>query len=204
MFRVSGFIFLLQSALLVVSLASSGSDLLQAKLPETQQKAAHVPETVLVQAVKDAVRENRVLAAQITAEGVRRAIDCSAAEAVLRAVLRGLVPEPSAKEFLAIARAAVHAAPADEGTTLNQYGQNVLTRRCSESLLVAAVSEYPRFAWILSESGKQVEVKQVEGKQIADPASPEQNLGPLLDPSLLPPAVLYPPTSGGLVSPTTP
>jgi hypothetical protein len=204
MFRVSGFIFLLQSALLVVSLASSGSDLLQAKLPETQQKAAHVPETVLVQAVKDAVRENRVLAAQITAEGVRRAIDCSAAEAVLRAILRELVPAPSAKEFLAITRAAVRAAPLDESTTLNQYGQNVLARRCSESLLVAAVSEYPRFAWILSESGKQVEVKQVEGKQIADPLSPEQNLGTLLDPSLLPPAVLYPPTSGGLVSPTTP
>ena len=204
MFRASALIFLLQSALLLISLASSGGDLLDAKLPETQQKAAHVPETVLVQAVKDAVRENRALAPQITAEGVRRAIDCSAAEAVLRAVLRELVPEPSAKEFLAIARAAVDAAPADESTTLNQYGQKVLARRCSESLLVAAVSEYPQSAWILSESGKQVDGKQVEEKQVAELPSPGQNLGPLVDPSLLPPAVLYPPSLGDLVRPTTP
>jgi hypothetical protein len=215
MLKVSGFTFLLHLALLASTIASPGDDLVRAKLPEDQRDTNSVPEVLLVPAVKDAVREDRSLAPQITAAGVHRAVDCSAAEAVLRTVLRGLYPEPSAKEFLAIARAAIHAPPLDESTTLNRYGQKVLAEHCEERLLVAATAEYPRLAWVLSEAGKQLDGKQVEGKQVegkevegkgvekapAQELAPAQPaLGPILDPSLLPPAVLYPPSYGGLVS----
>jgi hypothetical protein len=218
MLKVFGLTLLLHLALLVSTLASPGDDLFVAKLPADQRDAVHVSEGLLVQAVKDAVREDRTLGPQITAAGVRRAVDCSAAETVLRTVLRGLDPEPSPKEFLAICRAAIHAAPPDESTTLNRYGQKVLAGHCAESLLVAATSEYHRLAWVLSEAekqvGKQVEGKQVEGKQVegkgvenapaVELAPTQPALSPLLDPSLLPPAVLYGGSSGGLVPPTTP
>jgi hypothetical protein len=219
MLKVSGLTLLLHLALLVSTIATPGDDLIRAKLPDDQRDAIHVPEGLLVQASKDAVREDRTLAPQITAAGVRRAGDCSTAEAVLRAVLRGLDPEPSAKEFLAIARAAIQAAPPDESVTLNRYGQKVLASHCTETLLVTATAEFPRLAWVLREAGKeidgkQVEGKQVEGKQVADKGvenAPTQELAPtqpmlspILDPSLLPPAVLYGGSSGGLVAPTTP
>jgi hypothetical protein len=220
MLKVLGFILLLHLALLASTFALPGDDLIRAKLPADQRDAIQVPEQLLVPAVKDAVREDRGLAPQITAAGVHRAVDCSTAEAVLRAVLRGLDPEPSAKEFLAITRAAIHATPSDESTTINRYGQKVLAGHCQESLLVAATSEYPRLAWVLSEAGKQVdgkqrEGKQVEGKQVAgkgvenaptgeELAPTQPSLGPIVDPSLLPPAVLSPPSYGGLVAPTSP
>jgi hypothetical protein len=214
MLKVPGLTLLLHLALLASTLALPGDDLFRAKLPEDQRDAVRVPEQLLVPAVKDAIREDRGLASQITAAGVRRAADCSAAEAVLRAVLRGLDPEPSAKEFLAITRAAIHAAPPDESTTLNRYGQKVLAGHCAESLLVAATSEYPRLAWVLSEAGKQIDGKQIEGKQVAgkgvenapteELAPTQPSLGPILDPSLLPPAVLSRPSYGALVAPTTP
>jgi hypothetical protein len=219
MIKAAGLIVFVQLGLLVATFASPGDDLLRAKLPADQRDAAQVAEAPLVEAVKDAVKDDRALAPQITAAAVRRAIDCPVAERVLRTVLRELVPAPTAREFLAITRAALRAAPADEETTVNRYGQKVLAGNCAESLLVAATSEYPRLAWVLSEAGKQVEGKQVEGKQVAgkqparqgeeNPPSPESPssqpmLGELLDPSLLPPAVLDPSSSGGLVSPTTP
>ena len=219
MIKTAGLIVFVQLGLLVATFASPGDDLLRAKLPEDQRDAAQVAEAPLVEAVKDAVKDDRGLAPQITAAAVRRAIDCPVAERVLRTVLRELVPAPAAREFLAITRAALRAAPADEETTVNRYGQKVLAGNCAESLLVAATSEYPRLAWVLSEAGKQVEGKQVEGKQVSgkqparegeenapSPESPSSQpmLGELLDPSLLPPAVLDPSSSGGLVQPTTP
>jgi hypothetical protein len=219
MIKAVGLIVLLQLRLLVATFASPGDDLLRAKLPEDQRDATHVAEAPLVGAVKEAVKDDRALAPQITAAAERRAIDCPTAERVLRTVLRELVPAPTAREFLAITRAALKAAPADEETSLNRYGQKVLAGNCAESLLVTATSEYPRLAWVLSEAGKQVDGKQVEGKQVAGkqpagegegnaprPESPSSQpmLGELLDPSLLPPAVVDPSSSGGLVQPTTP
>ena len=225
MIRAAGFIVVVQLGLLVATFASPGDELLRAKLPEDQREAVHVPEGPLVEAVKNAVREDRSLAPELTTAAVRRAIDCQAAERVLRTVLRELVPPPNAREFLAITRAALKAAPVDEETTLNRYGQKVLAGNCAESLLVAATSEYPRLAWVLSEAGKRVEGKQVEGKQVEgkqvegkqparegeeenapspEPPSSQPLLGELADPSLLPPAVLDPSSSGGLVQPTTP
>jgi hypothetical protein len=219
MIKAVGLIVYVQLALLIATFASPGDDLLRAKLPEDQRDAAQVAESPLVEAVKDAVKSDRSLAPQITAAAVRRAIDCPVAERVLRTVLRELVPAPTAREFLAITRAALKGARADEETTVNRYGQKVLVGNCVESLLVAATSEYPRLAWVLSEAGKQVEGKQVEGKQVdgkqpareggenaPSPESPSSQpmLGEVLDPSLLPPAVLDPSSSGGLVQPTTP
>jgi|GEM_PF-2206625 hypothetical protein len=218
MIKAFGSVVVLQLALLVTTLASPGDDLLQNKLPGDQRNATQVPEKPLVEAAKAAVKENRALASQITAAAVRRAIDCPTAESVLRTVFRELDPAPSAKEFVAITRAAIRAAPVDESTTLNRYGQKVLAGNCAESLLVVATAEYPRLAWALSASGKRVEGKQVAGKQVAEKQLPgEENapsneesptsqpaLGQLDDPSLLPPAVLDPGPSGGLVRPTTP
>jgi hypothetical protein len=224
MIKTAGLVVFVQLRLLVATFGSPGDDLLRAKLPEDLRDAAHVTEAPLVEAVKDAVKDDRALAPQITAAAVQRAIDCPVAERVLRTVLRELVPAPTAREFLAITRAALRAAPAGEETTLNRYGQKVLAGNCAESLLVTATSEYPRLAWVLSEAGKQVDGKQFEGKQLegkqvagkqpagegegnaTSPESPssQPTLGELLDPSLLPPAVLDPSSSGGLVQPTTP
>jgi hypothetical protein len=223
MIKTLGSVVVLQLALLATTLALPGDDLLQSKLPRDQRNALEVPEKPLVDAAKAAVKEDRGVASQITAAAVRRASDCPTAESVLRAVLRELDPAPSAREFLRITRAAIRAAPI-EGTTLNQYGQKVLAGNCAESLLVVATAEYPRLAWALSASGKQLDGKQVAGKQVAGkqvavkqlPGEEEENapsnaespnsepvLG-LLDPALLPPAVLDPGQSGGLVRSTTP
>ena len=99
---------------------------------------------------------------------------------------------------------------------------------CTEALLTAAASEYPDLASVLNDSGKQVAQKQVAGSEEAMGNSPSgQNMGnspsagrignsgqgagnsPSSEPGgisapLIPPAVTFPPTGGGLVSETTP
>jgi hypothetical protein len=194
----------LQLLLLVTALASPGDDLLVAKLPKDLQNASKVPEAPLVQATTDAVKGSRSLAPQITAAAVRRAMDCAAAEAVLRAALRQLAPTPTAMELFAITRAAIGAAPHDESTSVNDSGHKVASGNCSEALLAAAASEYPNLASVLSDSGKQVANKQVAGSEEGIGQSPEQGIG--TDPlaPIIPPAVTFPPTGGGLVSTTTP
>jgi hypothetical protein len=223
----------LQVLLLVAALAAPGDDLLVAKLPKDLRNAAKVPERPLVQATKDAVKGGRSLAPQITAAAVRRATDCASAEAVLRAALHQLAPTPTAMELFAITRAAIGAAPHDESTTVNSSGEKVASASCTEALLAAAASEYPDLASVLNDSGKQVTQKQVAGAEEAMGNSPsgqgignspsgrgtgnergtgnspssEQGIG--YDPGglgapLIPPAVTFPPTGGGLVSVTTP
>ena len=216
----------LQVLLLVAALATSGDDLLVAKLPKDLRNVAKVPEGPLVQATKDAVKGSRSLAPQITAAAVRRATDCASAEAVLRAALPQLVPTPTAMELFAITRAAIGAAPHDEG-------QKVASASCTEALLAAAASEYPDLASVLNDSGKQVAQKQVAGEEEEMGNSPSgQGIGnspsgrglgngrgtgnsPSSEPGaggepaelgvpLIPPAVTFPPTGGGLVSATTP
>jgi hypothetical protein len=218
----------LQMLLLVAALATPGDDLLVAKLPKDLRNAAKVPERPLVQATKDAVKESRTLAPQITAAAVRRATDCASAEAVLRAALHQLAPTPTAMELFAITRGAIGAAPRDESTTVNDSGQKVASAGCTEALLGAAASEYPDLASVLNDSGKQVAQKQVAGSEEAMGNSPSgQGMGnppsgrgignsgqqgtgnSSYDPGalgapLIPPAVTFPPTGGGLVSATTP
>jgi hypothetical protein len=224
----------LQVLLLVAALATPGDDLLVAKLPKDLRNAAKVPEGPLVQATKDAVKGSRSLAPQITAAAaVRRATDCASAEAVLRAALHQLVPTPTAMELFALTRAAIGAAPHDEGTTVNTNGQKVASASCTEALLAAAASEYPDLASVLNDSGKQVAQKQVAGEEEKMGNSPSgqaignspsgRGLGngrgtgnsPSSEPGaggepaelgvpLIPPAVTFPPTGGGLVSATTP
>jgi hypothetical protein len=218
----------LQMLLLVAALATPGDDLLVAKLPKDLRNSAKVPERPLVQATKDAVKGSRTLAPQITAAAVRRATDCASAEAVLRAALHQLAPTPTAMELFAITRAAIGAAPRDESTTVNDSGQKVSSAGCTEALLGAAASEYPDLASVLNDSGKQVAQKQVAGSEEAMGNSPSgQGMGnspsgrgignsgqqgtgnSSYDPGalgapLIPPAVTFPPTGGGLVSATTP
>jgi hypothetical protein len=223
----------LQVLLLVVALATPGDDLLVAKLPKDIRNAAKVPEGPLVQATKEAVKGSRSLAPQITAAAVRRATDCASAEAILRGALHQLAPTPTAMELFAITRAAIGAAPHDEGTAVNSSGQKIAAASCTETLLAAAASEYPDLASVLNDSGKQVALKQVAGAEEAMGNSPSgQGMGNSLSggvagndqgrgnsPSsqqgigyepgglgapLIPPAVTFPPTGGGLVSETTP
>jgi hypothetical protein len=155
--------FCLQPLLLVAALATSGDDSLITKLPKDLRNAAKVAEKPLVQATKDAVKETRSLAPQITAAAMLRATDCASAEAVLRAALGALAPEPTAKEFLSVTRAAIRAAPRDQSSYINKNGYRAYSGNCTETLLAAAASTYPNLAWVLSESGKQV----ADGKQLA-------------------------------------
>jgi hypothetical protein len=197
----------LQVFLLAAALATPGDDLLVAKLPKDLRGAPKVPEGPLVQATTDAVKGSRSLAPQITAAAVRRAIDCSSAEAVLRASLRQLAPNPTAMELFAITRAAIGAAPHSESTSVNSRGHKVASGGCTEALLAAAASEYPDLASVLNDSGKQVAQKQVAGAEEGMGNSPETGAGGgIFDPGapLIPPAVTFPPTGGGLVSVTTP
>jgi hypothetical protein len=154
------------------------------------------------------VKGTRSLAPQITAAAVRRAIDCASAEAVLRAALRELAPTPTAMELFAITRAAIGAAPHSESTSVNNSGQKVASGGCAEALLAAAASEYPDLASVLNNSGKQVAQKQVLGEEQGIGQSPtEQGIGSdpgTLGAPIVPPAVTFPPTGGGLVSVTTP
>jgi hypothetical protein len=176
MIKPVAFVFCLQVLLLVAALATPGDDLLVAKLPKDLRSAAKVPERPLVQATKDAVKGSRSLAPQITAAAVRRATDCASAEAVLRAVQ--LAPTPTAMELFAITRAAIGAAPHEEGTTVNSSGEKVASTSCTEALLAAAASEYPDLASVLNDSGKQVAQKQVAGSEEAMGNSPSgQGIG---------------------------
>jgi hypothetical protein len=194
----------LQALLLVAALASPGDDALVAKLPNDLKNAPKVAEAPLVKATTEAVRENRTLAPQITAAAVRRAEDCGAAEAVLRAALRQLAPNPTAMEVYAITRAAIGAAPHDEDTIVNQNGDKVASGNCAEALLTAAASEYPNLASVLSDTGKEVAGGKAEQGIGASPNS-EPGIGAAdSGPPLIPPAVTFPPTGGGLVNPTTP
>jgi hypothetical protein len=186
-----------QFLVLVAALATPGDDLLVAKLPKELRAAAKIPQAPLVQAVTEAVKESRPMAPQITRAAVQRAIDCAAAEAVLRAALRQLAPSPSEVEVLVITRAAIRAAPRSEETTVNRNGHEVASDNCTETLLVAAASEYPSLAEILNDGGKQVAEKQL-GEKEAIPQPTENG------PYIIPPAVVLPPNEVGLVSTTTP
>jgi hypothetical protein len=186
-----------QFLVLVAALATPGDDLLVAKLPKELRAATKIPQDPLVQAVTEAVQESRPMAPQITRAAVQRAIDCAAAEAVLRAALRQLAPTPSAAEVLAVTRAAIRAAPRREETTVNRDGHQVASGNCTETLLVAAASEYPNLAEFLNDGGKQVAVKQL-GEKEAIPQPTESG------PYIIPPAVILAPNEVGLVSTTTP
>jgi hypothetical protein len=147
-------------------------------MPKDFRDATKVPEGPPIQATKDAVKGSRSLAPQITAAALRRATGCASAEAVLRAALRQLAPNPTALELFAITRAAIGAGPHDENISVNSSGQKVASGSCTEGLLTAAASEYPDLASILNNSGKQVAQKQVSGQEQGMGNSPtEQGIG---------------------------
>jgi|SRR3979490_1815284 len=105
-------------------------------------------------------------------------------------------------ELFAITRAAIGAAPHDEGAAVNSNCNKVASASCTEALLAAAASEYLDLASVLNDSGNQVAQKQVSGAEqsMGNSPSSEQGIGSdtgALDAPLIPPAVTFPPTGVG-------
>ena len=104
-------------------------------------------------------------------------------------------------ELFAITRAAIGAAPHDEGAAVNSNCNKVASASRTEALLAAAASEYLDLASVLNDSGNQVAQKQVSGgAEHGNSPSSEQGIGSdtgALDAPLIPPAVTFPPTGVG-------
>jgi hypothetical protein len=198
--------FSLVFACALPALGMPGDDALVAKLPKEYKSAAKVPEGPLVQATTDAVHAERGMAPQITGAAERRAIDCSAGEAVLRAALRALAPTPTALEVFAIVRSAIANAPSTEMVATSTSGDRVANGSCAEGFLVAAASEYPQFASVLNDSGKQFAGKAGKGEPGigAAPGEPGIGAGPNIGPASFPNTVVLPGIPTGLVPAVTP
>jgi hypothetical protein len=186
-------------------LAMPGEDALVAKLPKEYKSATKVPQSPLVQATTDAIHAQRGLAPQITGAAERRATDCAVGEAVLRAALRALAPTPTALEVYAIVRSAIANAPSIESVATNTTGDRIARGHCAEGFLVAAASEYPQFANVLNDTGKQIAGKGEPGIG-AGPGEQEPGIGagPNIGPASFPSTVVLPGIPTGLVNPVTP
>ena len=151
---------LVSACLLGAAFAGPGEDLLVSKLPGSYKRAVKVPQAPLVDATTKAVRADRGLAPQVTAAAVRRAEDCSAVDAVVSAALRDLAPTPTSLEVHTIMRAAIaNSSPADTAVT-NAQGERVAAGNCTEGILTTAAAEYPQYASVLDDSGKQLAWKE--------------------------------------------
>jgi hypothetical protein len=197
-------VLLASAGLLGTAFASPGEDLLVSKLSGSYKKMAKVPQAPLVDATTRAVSADRGLAPQITAAAVRRAEDCSAVEAVVRAALRDLAPTPTSLEAYAIVQAAVGASSSSDAAVTNAQGDRVATGNCTEGIVTTAVAEYPQYASVLfNESGKRLAGKEFAGK--VGPAGPgvppEQGIGaaPGIGPLGFPSTAILPNPAGGIV-----
>jgi hypothetical protein len=201
-------VLLASVCLLGTAFASPGEDLLVSKLPGSYRKMAKVPQAPLVDATTRAVRADRGLAPQVTAAAVRRAEDCSAVDAVVRAALRDLAPTPTSLEVYAIAQAAIaNSSPSDAAVT-NARGDRVAAGSCTEGILTTTAAEYPQYASVLDDSGKQLAGKEFAGKvgPVGPAGPPEQGIGaaPGVGPLGFPSTAILPNPAGGLVRPTSP
>jgi hypothetical protein len=202
-------VLLASAGLLGIAFASPAEDLLVAKLPGSYKKMAKVPQAPLVEATTRAVSADRGLAPQITAAAVRRAEDCSAIEAVVRAALRDLAPTPTSLEAYAIVQAAVGASSSSDTAVTNAQGDRVAAGNCTEGIVTTGAAEYPQYASVLfNESGKQLAGKALAGKEFAGkvgPAGagvpPEPGIGaaPGIGPLGFPNTAVLPNPSGGIV-----
>ena len=180
--------------------ATPGEDALTSKLPPDLRNSAKVPTSPLVTATQEAIGARRDLAADITGAAVRRAQDCAATEAVVRAALQALTPTPTALEVYSIVREAVRYAPRSEETSVNANGDKVAAGSCTEAILATAASVYPQFATVLNDSGKQLDGKtDVPGQEETAPGTTAPSAVNLP----LPPALIAP-GGGGLVGVVTP
>jgi hypothetical protein len=198
--------FSLVLAFALPAFGAPGDDALVAKLPKEYKTALKVPQTPLVQATTDAVHAQRGMAPQITGAAERRATDCAEGEAVLRAALRALAPTPTALEVFAIVRSAIASAPSNELVATAATGNHVANGNCAEGFLVAAASEYPQFASVLNDSGKQFAGKAGKGEPGIGAAPGEPGIGaaPNIGPAAFPSTVVLPGIPTGLVPAVTP
>jgi hypothetical protein len=183
--------------------ATPGDDALTSKLPSELRNSAKVLTSPLVTATQQAIGSRREIAADITGAAVRRAQDCSAAEAVVRAALQTLAPNPTALEVYSIVREAIRYAPRSEETSVNENGDKVAAGSCTEAILATAASVYPQFATVLNDSGK-----QLDGKTLDVPGQEETAPGTTAPSAVtlpLPPALVAPGGRGlvGVVTPTS-
>jgi hypothetical protein len=183
--------------------ATPGDDLLISELTHDLRNSAKVPTSPLVTVTQQAIGARRDIAADITGAAVRRAEDCSATEAVVKAALQALAPTPTALEVYSIVREAVRYAPRSEETSVNANGDKVAAGSCTEAILATAASVYPQFATVLNDSGKQLDGKteafDVPGQEETAPGTTAPSAVNLP----LPPALIAP-GGGGLVSVVTP
>jgi hypothetical protein len=198
-------VLLAGACLLGTVFANPGEDLLLSKLPGSYKGAAKVPQAPLVDATTRAVRADRGLAPQVTAAAVRRAEDCDAVEAVVRTALRGLAPTPTSLEVHAIVQAAVANSSMPGAAVTDAQGDRVAAGSCAEGILTTAAAEYPQYASVLDDSGKQLAWKEFPGK-FGPVVPPEQGIGaaPGVGPLGLPSAATLPNPAGGIVGQTSP
>lgn len=199
-------VLLASACLLGTAFASPGEDLLISKLPGSYRKMAKVPEAPLVDATTRAVRADRGLAPQITAAAVRRAENCNAVDAVVRATLRDLQPTPTSLEVYAIVQAAVANSSQSDAAVTNAQGDRVAAGNCTESVLTTAAAEYPQYASVLDDSGKQLAGKEFAGKvgPVGPPPEPGIGAAPGVGPLGFPSTAILPNPAGGIVRPTSP
>jgi hypothetical protein len=199
-------VLLASICVLGTAFASPGEDLLVSKLPGSYKKMAKVPQAPLVDATTRAVREDRGLAPQITAAAVRRAEDCSAVDAVVRAALRDLAPAPTSLETYAVVQAAIANSSSSDAAVTDAQGDRVAAGNCTEGVLTTAAAEYPQYASVLNDdSGKQLAGKEFPGK-VGPVGPPEPGIGaaPGVGPLGFPSTALLPLPAGGLVRQTSP
>jgi hypothetical protein len=199
-------VLLASVCLLGTAFASPGEDLLVSKLPGSYKGAAKVPQAPLVDATTRAVKADRGLAPQVTAAAVRRAEDCSAVDAVVHAALHDLQPTPTSLEVYAIVQAAIANSPSSDAAVTNAQGDRVAAGSCTESVLTTAAAEYPQYASVLDDSGKQLAGKEFAGKPYVGPAPPEPGIGaaPGIGPLGFSSTAILPNPAGGIVRPTSP
>jgi len=198
-------VLLASLGLLGTAFGSPGEDLLVSKLPGSYRKMDKVPQAPLVDATTRAVTAERGLAPQITAAAVRRAEDCSAVDAVIRASLRDLAPNPTSLEVYAIVQAAIANSSSSDAAVTDAQGDRVASRNCTEGIVTTAAAEYPQYASVFNDSGKQFAGKEYAGKVGPAPGTePGIGAAPGVGPLGFSSTAILPNPAGGIVRPTSP
>jgi hypothetical protein len=112
-----------------------------------------------------------------------------------------LAPTPTSLEVYAIVQAAIaNSSPSDVAVT-NTQGERVSASNCTEGILTTAAAEYPQYASVLNDAGKQIAGKEYAGK-VGPAEEPGIGASPGVQPLGFPSAVILPNPAGGLVRQT--